>query len=80
MGMNKNSIFAWASFILFLIGSALILLGVFKYPEYLVELTLAGLGFITIGWAFNALKGESLTNLFSCHFFWINPLIKLTAG
>ena len=59
MGMNKNSIFAWASFILFLIGSALILLGVFKYPEYLVELTLAGLGFITIGWAFNALKGRA---------------------
>ena len=58
MGMNKNSIFAWASFILFLIGSALILLGVFKYPEYLVELRLAGLGFITIGWAFNALKGR----------------------
>ena len=58
LGMNKNSIFAWASFILFLIGSALILLGVFKYPEYLVELTLAGLGFITIGWAFNALKGR----------------------
>ena len=58
MGMNKNSIFAWASFILFLIGSALILLGVFKYPEYLVELTLAGLGFITIGWAFKALKGR----------------------
>ena len=58
MGMNKNSIFAWASFILFLIGSALILLGVFKFPEYLVELTLAGLGFITIGWAFNALKGR----------------------
>ena len=58
MGMNKNSIFAWASFIVFLIGSALILLGVFKYPEYLVELTLAGLGFITIGWAFNALKGR----------------------
>ena len=58
IGMNKNSIFAWASFILFLIGSALIILGVFKYPEYLVELTLAGLGFITIGWAFNALKGR----------------------
>ena len=58
MGMNKNSIFAWASFILFLIGSALIILGVFKYPDYLVELTLAGLGFITIGWAFNALKGR----------------------
>ena len=58
MGMNKNSIFAWASFILFVIGFSLVLLGVFKYPEYLVELTLAGLGFITIGWAFNALKGR----------------------
>ena len=56
--MNKNTIFAWASFILFIIGSSLVLLGVFKYPEYLVELTLAGLGFITIGWAFNALKGR----------------------
>ena len=58
VSMNKNTIFAWASFILFIIGSSLILLGVFKYPEYLVELTLAGLGFITIGWAFNALKGR----------------------
>jgi hypothetical protein len=58
ISMNKNTIFAWASFILFIIGSSLVLLGVFKYPEYLVELTLAGLGFITIGWAFNALKGR----------------------
>ncbi len=58
MGMNKNTIFAWASFILFIIGSSLVLLGVFKYPEYLVELAIAGLGFITIGWAFNALKGR----------------------
>ena len=58
ISMNKNTIFAWASFILFVIGSSLVLLGVFKYPEYLVELTLAGLGFITIGWAFNALKGR----------------------
>ena len=56
--MNKNTIFAWASFILFIIGSSLVLLGVFKDPEYLVELAIAGLGFITIGWAFNALKGR----------------------
>ena len=56
--MNKNTNYDWASFILIINGSALILLGVFKYPEYLVELTLAGLGFITIGWAFNALKGR----------------------
>ena len=33
-------------------------LGVFKYTENLLELAIAGLGFITIGWAFNALKGR----------------------
>ena len=58
MSLNKNSIFAWASFILFLVGSSLILVGVIKYPEYAIELSIAGIGFITIGWAFNALKGR----------------------
>tara|TARA_B100001057_G_scaffold172050_1_gene172830 strand:+ start:3722 stop:3901 length:180 start_codon:yes stop_codon:yes gene_type:complete len=58
MSLNKNSIFAWASFILFLVGSSLILVGVIKYPEYAIELSITGIGFITIGWAFNALKGR----------------------
>ena len=36
MGMNKNTIFAWASFALFIIGAAIILLGVLKYREYAI--------------------------------------------
>jgi hypothetical protein len=56
MSLNKNSIFAWASFILTLLGIALILLGVLKYPEYAIGFSVVG--FIAIGWAFNALKGR----------------------
>ena len=37
MGMNKNTIFAWASFALFIIGAAIILLGVLKYREYAIN-------------------------------------------
>ncbi|WP_459209912.1 CAL67264 family membrane protein [Aquimarina rhabdastrellae] len=58
MGMNKNAIFAWASFLMFILGAGLILLGVFKYPNYTIGFTVAGLGFCTISWAFNALKGR----------------------
>ena len=56
--MNKNSIFGWASFILTLLGIALILLGVLKYPDYAIGFSIVGVGFIAIGWAFNALKGR----------------------
>lgn len=58
MGMNKNTIFGWASFILFLIGTSLILLGVLKYPDYAIGFSVAGIGFFAISWAFNALKGR----------------------
>ena len=58
MGMNKNSIFAWASFLLFLIGTALVLLGVLKYRDYAIGFSTAGIGFFAISWAFNALKGR----------------------
>lgn len=58
MGLDKNTIFAWASLILTLIGIALVLLGVLKYPEYAIGFSLVGTGFIAIGWAFNALKGR----------------------
>tara|TARA_E500000178_G_scaffold261089_1_gene258024 strand:- start:371 stop:559 length:189 start_codon:yes stop_codon:yes gene_type:complete len=58
MSLNKNSIFAWASFILTLLGIALIFLGVLKYPEYAIGFSVVGVGFIAIGWAFNALKGR----------------------
>ena len=49
MSLNKNSIFAWASFILTLLGIALILLGVLKYPEYAIGFSVVGVGFIAIG-------------------------------
>ena len=46
--MNKNSIFGWASFILTLLGIALILLGVLKYPDYAIGFSVVGVGFIAI--------------------------------
>ena len=56
--MNKNTIFGRASFILTLLGIALIFLGVLKYPDYAIGFSVVGVGFIAIGWAFNALKGR----------------------
>ena len=44
--MNKTTIFAWASFLTFLVGAALVLLGVLKYKEY------------AIGFSVTALKGR----------------------
>ena len=56
--MNKNSIFGWASFIMFLLGTALVLLGVLKYIDYEIGFSTVGIGFFAIPWAFNALKGR----------------------
>lgn len=58
MGMNKNTIFGWASFLMFLIGAALVLLGVLKYTDYAIGFSVVGVGFFTISWVFNALKGR----------------------
>lgn len=58
MGMNKNTIFAWASFCTLLIGIALVLLGVLKYLDYAIGFCTAGIGFFVLSWAFNALKGR----------------------
>ena len=44
MSLNKNSIFAWASFILTLLGIALILSGILKYPEYAIGFSVVGIG------------------------------------
>lgn len=56
--LNKNSIFGWASFATFLIGAALVLLGVLKYLEYAIGFSVVGIGFFAVSWAFNALKGR----------------------
>ncbi|MEE3034816.1 MAG: CAL67264 family membrane protein [Bacteroidota bacterium] len=58
MKLNKNKIFGYSSFILFLFGTALILLGLFKYPDYAIGFSVAGVGFYAIAWAFNALRGR----------------------
>lgn len=59
MGMNKNTILGWATFIMVLMGMLLIGLGAFKYDD------IAGWGFVAVGvgflanaWVFNALKGR----------------------
>lgn len=58
MKINKNTIFGWASFIMFLIGAAVVLLGVLKYIDYAIGFSVVGIGFFTISWVFNALKGR----------------------
>ena len=58
MGLNKNWIFACASFIMTILGITLVLLGVLKYQEYAIGFSVVGVGFISMGWVFNALKGR----------------------
>lgn len=56
--MNKNTVCGWASFLMFLIGTALVLLGVLKYPDYAIGFSTVGIGFFAMSWVFNALKGR----------------------
>jgi len=56
--MNKNTVCGWASFVMFLIGAALVLLGVLKYPDYAIGFSTVGIGFFAMSWVFNALKGR----------------------
>ncbi|MBT4918452.1 CAL67264 family membrane protein [Flavobacteriaceae bacterium] len=59
MSMNKNTVLAWATFIMIIMGFVLIGLGAFRYDD------VAGWGFASVGigffanaWVFNALKGR----------------------
>lgn len=59
VGMNKNTVLSWATFLMVLMGLVLIALGAFRYDD------IAGWGFATVGfgfllnaWVFNALKGR----------------------
>ncbi|SVA93489.1 uncharacterized protein METZ01_LOCUS146343 [marine metagenome] len=57
--MNKNTVLAWATFIMILVGILLICLGVFKYNEVAGwGFVSVGIGFFAIAWVFNALKGR----------------------
>jgi len=59
MAMNKNTVLAWATFIMIFVGLGLIALGAFRYEEVVGwGLAAVGFGFFCIAWVFNALKGR----------------------
>jgi|TARA_B100001059_G_scaffold223535_1_gene248595 hypothetical protein len=58
MSLNKNKIFGYTALVMAFLGTALILIGLLKYPEYAIGFSIAGIGFYAIAWAFNALKGR----------------------
>ncbi len=59
MGMNKNTVLAWATFIMIIMGLILIALGAFRYDDIAGwGFASVGIGFFAIAWVFNALKGR----------------------
>lgn len=57
--MNKNTVLAWATVIMTIIGLVLIGLGVFRYSEISGwGFGAVGVGFLANAWVFNALKGR----------------------
>jgi len=59
MGMNKNTVLAWATFIMLIMGLILIGLGAFRYDDVAGwGFATVGIGFFAIAWVFNALKGR----------------------
>lgn len=58
MSLNKNKIMGYVALIMAVLGSALIFVGVLKYPEYAIGFSIAGVGFYALAWAFNALRGR----------------------
>lgn len=57
--MNKNTVLAWATIIMIIIGLVLIGLGIFRYSEISGwGFGCAGVGFLANAWVFNALKGR----------------------
>lgn len=59
MSMNKNTVLAWATFIMIVVGCALIALGAFRYDDVAGwGFASVGIGFFAIAWVFNALKGR----------------------
>lgn len=57
--MNKNTVLAWATLIMVIVGIGLIALGAFKYDDVAgYGFAAVGVGFFAIAWVFNALKGR----------------------
>mgnify|MGYP002807469558 CR=1 FL=1 len=59
MAMNKNTVLAWATTIMIIVGLSLIALGAFRYDDVAGwGFAAVGGGFFCIAWVFNALKGR----------------------
>ena len=59
MGMNKNTILGWATFIMILMGLLLIALGAFRYRDVSGwGFAAGGIGFLANAWVFSSLKGR----------------------
>ncbi|MBS9462094.1 CAL67264 family membrane protein [Flagellimonas sp. HMM57] len=59
MVMNKNTVLAWATWIMIFVGMGMIALGAFKYDDIAGwGFAAVGIGFFAIAWVFNALKGR----------------------
>ena len=57
--MNKNTVLAWATYIMIFMGLLLAALAVFKYDEIAGwGFAAVSLGFFANAWVFNALKGR----------------------
>ena len=57
--MNKNTVLAWATYIMIFVGLGLIALAAFSYNEIAGwGFAAVGIGFFAIAWVFNALKGR----------------------
>ncbi|HEA28791.1 MAG TPA: hypothetical protein ENH91_02145 [Leeuwenhoekiella sp.] len=57
--MNKNTVLGWATFIMIVVGVALIALGAVRYQDVAgYGFGAVGVGFFAIAWVFNALKGR----------------------
>ena len=41
MGLNKNKIVGYSAIVMAIIGTALILIGIFKYPDYAIGFSIA---------------------------------------
>lgn len=59
MAMNKNTVLAWATVLMVIMGIILIFMGAYRYDDVAGwGFATVGIGFFAIAWVFNALKGR----------------------
>lgn len=57
--MNKNTVLAWATVLMVIMGIILIFMGAYRYDDVAGwGFATVGIGFFAIAWVFNALKGR----------------------